>query len=252
MKTVPLKKIKNIAPLFSWSDDKLIVSCLQGYSGQAFADDPDFPTTALIVNTGFSFVGGNPASIQAVELLECVPAGTELIPQPNWYDMVENILGPRARRRVRYGFKKDPSIFNREQLEKYAVNLPVSFYIKPIDSEIYDLLYSENWSRGLIENFPSKEAFLEKGFGFVVLFNGRPVSGASSYIVYDGGIEVEINTKPEYRRRGLASACGAQLILECLDRKLCPCWDAANLPSCLLAQKLGYQYTGEYTSYSIG
>ncbi len=34
-------------------------------------------------------------------------------------------------------------------------------------------------------------------------------AGASSYSVYKGGIEIEIDTSSEYRRRGLATACGA-------------------------------------------
>lgn len=252
MKTVPLHKMKNIAPLFSWSDDKLILSCLQGHNGKAFSDDPDFPSAALIINFGFSFIGGNPASVQAVEMLKSIPSGTDLIPQPNWCEMVESILGPRAQRRTRYSFKKEPGVFNREMLEETAADLPEGFYIKLIDEAIYDLLNSESWSLGLIENFSSKSDFLSMGFGVAAIFNGKPVAGASSYIVYDGGIEVEIQTKPEYRRRGLAAACGARLILECLDRGLYPSWDAANLPSCLLAQKLGYTYRGEYTSYSIG
>ena len=252
MKAVPPNKMKNIAPLFSWSADKLIVSCIQGHSGHAFSDNPDFPTVALIVSFGFSFVGGNPASVQAVELLKSVPPGTDLIPQPNWCEMVENVLGPRARKQIRYGFKKEPGIFNRELLQKYAVELPEGFYIKSIDSEIYDLVISENWSYELVENFPTKGDFLEKGLGIAAMFNGRPVAGASSYVIYDGGIEVEIVTKNEYRRRGLASACGARLILECLERGLYPSWDAANVPSCLLAQKLGYVFSGEYASYSIG
>ena len=251
MKTIPQKKMKNIAPLFSWSEDKLVLSCLQGYSGQAFADDPDFPTAALIVSVGFSFIGGNPASVQAVALLNSIPADTELIPQPNWSEMIENILGSRALKQTRYGFKKEPGVFNRELLEKYAAELPESFHIKKIDHEIYDLVNSEPWSLSFIENFPTKEDYLKKGLGVVAMFNGRPVAGASSYILYDGGIEVEIVTKPEYRRRGLASACGARLILECLNRGLYPSWDAANVPSCLLAQKLGYIFSGEYTSYSI-
>ena len=252
MKTVPLNKMKNIAPLFSWSDDKLIISCFQGHSGQAFADDLDFPTVALIVSIGFSFIGGNPASVQGVEMLKSVPAGTDLIPQPNWCEMIENILGPHAQKYTRYGFKKEPGVFNRELLEKYALELPEGFYIKRIDNEIYNLVISEEWSSDLVENFPTKEDFMEKGFGVAAIFHGRPVAGASSYIVYDSGIEVEIVTKPEYRRRGLASACGARLILECLDRGLYPSWDAANIPSCLLAQKLGYTFSGEYASYSIG
>ena len=252
MKAVPLKKLQNIAPLFSWSDDKLVLSCLQGHSGQAFADDPDFPTCALILSVGFSFVGGNPASVQAVELLNALPAGTELIPQPNWCEMIENVLGLRAQRQTRYGFKKEPGVFNRELLEKYALDLPEGFYIKPIDEEIYDLLSSESWSFRLIGSFETKKDFLTKGFGVAALFHGRPVAGASSYVVYDGGIEVEIDTKPEYRRRGLASACGARLILECIKRNLYPSWDAANVSSCLLAQKLGYTFSGEYMSYSVG
>ena len=39
------------------------------------------------------------------------------------------------------------------------------------------------------------------------------MAGASSYTVYDGGIEIEIDTRPDVRRLGLALACGARLIL---------------------------------------
>ena len=37
--------------------------------------------------------------------------------------------------------------------------------------------------------------------------NGKPVSGASSYSALQGGIEIEVDTKKEYRRKGLAFAC---------------------------------------------
>ena len=57
------------------------------------------------------------------------------------------------------------------------------------------------------------------------------VAGASSYSMYTGGIEIELDTKEEHRRKGLALAVAARLILECLDRGLYPCWDAANLQS---------------------
>ena len=50
---------------------------------------------------------------------------------------------------------------------------------------------------------------------------------ASSYTVYRGGIEIEIDTHPDHRRRGLARACGAALMLECLKRGLYS-WDAQN------------------------
>ncbi len=51
------------------------------------------------------------------------------------------------------------------------------------------------------------------GLGVVIRKDGRLAAGASSYTAYRGGIEIEIDTKKEYRRKGLACACGARLIL---------------------------------------
>ncbi|MNI84792.1 GNAT acetyltransferase [compost metagenome] len=82
-----------------------------------------------------------------------------------------------------------------------------------------------------------------------VLHKGLQVAGASSYSVYNEGIEIEIDTKPEFRNRGLATACGAKLILECLERGLYPGWDAQDLRSVALAEKLGYHMDYPYTTY---
>ena len=85
----------------------------------------------------------------------------------------------------------------------------------------------------------------------VVNKEGVPVAGASSYYVYPGGIEIQIDTHQDYRRRGLATTAAAGLILACLDRGLYPSWDAANLSSVALAEKLGYQFDHEYTAYEV-
>ena len=66
-----------------------------------------------------------------------------------------------------------------------------------------------------------------------VMRNGEPVSGASSYSGWPGGIEIEIDTREDYRRQGLAYAAAAALILACLDRGLYPSWDAQHLASVL-------------------
>lgn len=77
---------------------------------------------------------------------------------------------------------------------------------------------------------------------FVVLHNDNIVCGASSYTVYDKVIKIEIDTKKDYRRKGLALVCASKLILECLNRELYPSWDAANRESVALAEKLGYHF----------
>ena len=89
------------------------------------------------------------------------------------------------------------------------------------------------------------------GWGVVILKDGEPVSGASSYSGYLGGIEVEIGTREDFRRKGLACICGAKLVLECMERGLYPSWDAQNLWSAALAQKLGYHFDKEYPAYEI-
>ena len=80
---------------------------------------------------------------------------------------------------------------------------------------------------------------------------GQILSGASCYSTYSRGIEVEIDTHPDHRRKGLAYSCGAAMILECLNRGLYPSWDAANLGSVALAEKLGYHFSHEYPVYYL-
>ena len=84
-----------------------------------------------------------------------------------------------------------------------------------------------------------------------MIHNNKIVCGASSYTVYNKGIEIEIDTKKEYRRKGLALVCASKLILECLDRGIYPSWDAANRGSVALAEKLGYHFEKEYVTYSV-
>ena len=55
----------------------------------------------------------------------------------------------------------------------------------------------------------------------------------------------------DYRRQGLALACSAAFLLECLGKNLIPNWSAVNLQSVGLAEKLGYVYDREYQVYQI-
>ena len=111
----------------------------------------------------------------------------------------------------------------------------------------------QEWAWDLCGCFADADDFLARGLGVAVTMGGDlPVSGAASYAVCDGAIEIEIDTRPDFRRQGLAAACGARLILECLDRGLYPSWDAIDLRSAALAEKLGYHRGEAYVTYWIG
>jgi predicted GNAT family acetyltransferase len=60
-----------------------------------------------------------------------------------------------------------------------------------------------------------------------------------------------IDTKPEYRQKGLATACASKLILTALERGLYPSWDAFDLRSVALAEKLGYHVDRPYIIYLL-
>ena len=80
---------------------------------------------------------------------------------------------------------------------------------------------------------------------------GRIVSGASSYTRYKEGIEIEVDTVESERRNRLATVACSALILRCLKEDLYPSWDAQNMNSVRLAEKLGYEFDHEYIAYEV-
>ena len=83
----------------------------------------------------------------------------------------------------------------------------------------------------------------------VILKDGSIVSGASSYSRYLEGIEIEVDTVESERRKHLATIVCSALILRCLKEGMYPSWDAQNMDSVHLAEKLGYEFDHEYTVY---
>lgn len=164
--------------------------------------------------------------------------------------MIEKVYKENARRVERYAFRKEKDIFDAEKLNKLAA-IPKNCTLKFVDEIIYHQCKKEDWSRDLVSQFPTYEDYRKIGMGVVLLLDGRIAAGASSYSVYSQGIEIEIDTREEYRRRGYATICGAKLILECLNRSLYPSWDAQNRNSAALAEKLGYHYSHTYTAYEV-
>ncbi|OTY76663.1 GNAT family N-acetyltransferase [Bacillus thuringiensis serovar vazensis] len=68
-----------------------------------------------------------------------------------------------------------------------------------------------------------------------------------SYSIYDKGIEIEVATDHNYRRKGLVTIVNAALILYCLEKGIHPNWDAANTTSA----KLGYVFDKAYHTYFV-
>lgn len=243
---------KIIADLFQDWNETMIQTYLQGYMGEAWADRVANPQSAQIVVGDFCFYGGFPDR----ELVEHIPSDFVsddflMIAQSlQWEKMIEQVYGEKAEKIPRYAIKKD-TVFNKEKLQAYIDSLSSDYEIHKIDRVLFSLILEENWSKDLCSNFISYEQYENWGIGYVVLYQGKIVCGASSYTIYDKGIEIEIDTKEKFRRKGLALACASKLILSCLEKGLYPSWDAANLHSVALSEKLGYVFEKEYNCYAV-
>jgi len=258
------RDLQGARPMFDGWQETLIWSCIQNIMGDVFVKAADAagcagritaknPESAAAIIGDFTFFAGTPDRELAAFWPEtCRHDFRIMVPQHDgWAAQIEACYGARARRTVRYAIKKEPDVFSRETLKKMAESLGDEYDIRMIDEELYEKCLNEEWSRDLVSQFGSYERYKRLGLGVAAVKDGFPVSGASSYTVYHGGIEIEIDTKEPYRRRGLALACGARLILECLERGLYPSWDAQNLWSVALAEKLGYHFDHEYTVYEV-
>ena len=142
-------------------------------------------------------------------------------------------------------------MFDPGKLRANLEKLPQGFTLEPIDEGLYHALLELDWARDFCAQFGSWEEYAAHGCGFVAIKDGQVAAGASSYTWYRGGIEIEIDTKAEYRRQGLALCCASALPLHCLERGLYPSWDAATPISVAVAEKLGYHFSHAYPCLEI-
>lgn len=245
----PIRETWRAEGLFGDWPETILWSCLQGVMGGVYGDDPLRPRSAAAILGDFCFLAGEVNR----ELVGFRPGGFHImIPQnERWSMAIEERYGGRVKRITRYAVKKEKDVFDGDRLRSFVRSLPKPYELRLIDRELFALCRAQAWSRDLVSQFSGFEMFERLGVGVVALKGEELVSGASSYSRYEGGIEVEIDTREDCRRRGLALACGAGLILECRRRGLYPSWDAHNPASLALAGKLGYHADHPYPAYEI-
>lgn len=248
-----VKNTGTVKHIFGKWEETLIWSCLQGIMGKIYVTSLDSPVSAMAIIGDFIFYAGKPDK----ELVSYKPGWCKqdfiiMVPQnDHWESLIEQNYGEKAKAVVRYAFKKEMGIFDQEKLQQVVSALSDEYALCLIDEKFYEMCKSEQWSSDLVSQFKNYNEYKESGLGVVIVRNGTIVAGASSYSRYREGIEIEIDTKEEYRRKGFAYICGAKLILECLKRNLYPSWDAQNKWSVSLAEKLGYHFSHEYQAYEI-
>lgn len=244
---------KKAAHLFENIQESIIWSCLDKTMGSIYADHLEHPVSAMAMLGDFCFLAGQEnRELVSFKPAECSKEFIIMVPEnERWSALIEEVYGEKARKVTRYALKKEAHIWDLDKLREIVYSLPSGFELKLIDEDIFQYARQHGWASDWVSQFTDYADYRANGLGVAVVKDGVPVSGASSYSYYSKGIEIEVDTHPDYRRQGLAAACSARLILECEKLGLYPSWDAQNLWSVALAEKLGYHYSHEYTAYEI-
>jgi len=131
--------------------------------------------------------------------------------------------------------------FNRLKFRKFLSKIDLNkFQFSPVNTSLF------NETQGSVvpnQFWDHATDFSRSGVGFSLAYKNHPVAIAFSSFVHDQMLELGMETKPEYRRRGFASIVSAKLITYCLERGLEPVWSCrfGNHGSYSLALKLGFE-----------
>ena len=196
-----LEDTSKVRDIFAGWEDTCVWSAQQKVMGVILVTDTEAPRSAIAYVGCFAFCAGEPDR----ELLLGKPDGFFVMVPENeaWCTLMEECF-PDCKRVTRYAIRKDTK-FDRARLEQYRKMLPDGYELRRIDGELYDLCLTDPETASFVACFESKEQFLELGRGFVILRDGRIVSGASSYSRYLEGIEIEVDTMKEERQKGLGN-----------------------------------------------
>lgn len=249
---------KVIEPLCIGREEEVtLYACLEGHMGRVWVDDRKAPSCSVILSGDFYFILGKynkKEENSIVGILSDRRVYAIILDAMEWKLLLDRLQRDFPESYIsftRYSLDGNKKWFDKEKLKSNVKAIEPEFHLVRIDERIYEITQKEEWTLDFCSNYLSLEEFMEHGIGYVVMIGDEIIAGASSYGYCEGRLEITIETKEAYRRKGLALACASALILDSLDRDIYPRWDAANMNSVALAEKLGYRFKQEYIVYRI-
>ena len=220
---------------FPGTRDTLLLSALEGYTGKAFENSAK--TAALVVSRGFVFLGGKAQERFFREAAACFP------------DCFLTFHGSRAWLQIARAWgagvamtrfaMETPEKFDEALLSRLAVP-PAGYEVRVGDAEAYGQCLAAAWSEDLASCYGDAQAFAADALMIGAFRDGALAAGCGVYARTADSVEIEIDTRPDCRRQGLAACCAAAFLLQCVRRGLRPHWDAMTPISRDLALKLGF------------
>lgn len=243
----PMRDQASVRPLFAE------LPCLHGIAeaglsgmGRVWTDSPLRPQAAVMTVGDFILCGGE-AGLSAGRMLRTAfqsdKRGWLVYAPGGWMDAMGKIAPYELLERRAFDPRVQPE---DEHLRGILAKASADVSIQPLDGEWISWCRGQEWSEDFVSQF-TDEAFAAQGLGVLLMMDGEPVSGASSYVRYPGGIEIQVTTREDCDGHGYATLASAALILRAHERGLAATWDSANHVSERIAMKLGYRAAEYYT-----
>jgi hypothetical protein len=229
----------------------LIFPAIEQERCRLWVDSLEFPSAALWQLKILNAVTGDSSNSAAEELIRKVePAQIIFAPDSEWEKVIRSVWGKRMG--VQQRTKMSPHSLDIEYLRKLREIIPDGFTLERMDLATVKTL-DKRMAMHIPLFFGGSKEFSEKGIGFCIKHEGKVVSTASTFTPFTNEFEIQVETSgtPDYRRKGLATAVSAALIVYALENNLIPQWDAANEKSIGLALKLGYSNPESWQAYYL-
>lgn len=111
------------------------------------------------------------------------------------------------------------------------------------------------WLQSILRSWwSSLDRFWQWGTGYAAVVDGEAVSCCyTSFVAHGGHWALGVDTKEEYRRRGLAGAVTRAMVDHCCQRGITMDWDCmdSNVPSKRLAEGCGFLPAFTYTVFTL-
>lgn len=263
LKTNAFDKVR---PLFAGLDRVAVHAIIEGNCpSRIFVNDTARPTVAFTWNAfRYGYLAGESsndafnASLRQLLSETLFPEARDshdpslvIYPYPeSWREKIAALAGEQPLFELARGtFAFAPARF---QYHNWEDQIPPGFRMQRIDESLLAQSGPEIVAaHGILWRSPGD--FVEKGLGYCLLHDDEIVSTCFSAFVAGERREISIDTRPDYRRRGLATLTAAALISHCLENGWEPGWECwtDNTPSVRLAEKLGFERGTDYGVYFV-
>lgn len=196
-----------------------------------------------VYDAGFIFLAGQPCP-EYLQKLSAAWANRMFVCLSDAWETAVKEAYPDIYSLTRY--QMHPAVLDRTALTGFVQAVAPPLKLSSFDR---DAFLQKPFSHSA--NYASFEEFQRFGSGAVVRDGDLIVSAASSYLSFENEVELDISTLPAYRRKGLGLAVAAAMLLEADEKGQTVHWDAQNLSSKALAEKLGYVTAEAYTAYTF-